>query len=92
MYVKITLIFYRLVSGLLWRQFVHDDGLEPEAWVYASVVVPIVVTMSPVGALISSYLHRQVIASFLYVLDTVAIVSIVIVLSHILYAFIPFIH
>ena len=53
----------------------HDDGLEPEAWVYASVVVPIVVTMSPVGALISSYLHRQVIASFLYVLDTVAIVS-----------------
>ena len=41
-----------------------------------SVVVPIVISFSPIGALVSSYLHRQVIASFLYVLDTLAIVSI----------------
>lgn len=51
------------------------DGIEAESWKYAAVVVPIVITMSPVGALVSSYLHRQVLASFLYVLDTVAIVS-----------------
>lgn len=49
-------------------------GLEEESWKYASVIVPVVITMSPIGALISSYLHRQVIASFLYVLETVAIV------------------
>ena len=52
-----------------------ETGLEPEAWIYASVVVPIVISVSPIGALVSSYLHRQVIASFLYVLDTIAIVS-----------------
>jgi hypothetical protein len=52
-----------------------ETGLEPEAWIYASVVVPIVISVSPVGALVSSFLHRQVIASFLYVLDTIAIVS-----------------
>ena len=51
------------------------DGIEAESWKYAAVVVPIVITMSPVGALVSSYLHRQVLASFLDVLDTVAIVS-----------------
>lgn len=67
--------FYFIQSlGLLWRQFMMG-GLEHESWVYASVIVPVVITMSPIGALISSYLHRQVIASFLYVLDTVAIVS-----------------
>lgn len=65
--------------GLLWRQFMMD-GIESESWVYASVIVPIVITLSPVGALVSSYLHRQVIASFLYVLDTLAIVSAVIII------------
>ena len=66
---------FECILGLLWRQFMSETGLEPEAWIYASVVVPIVISVSPIGALVSSYLHRQVIASFLYVLDTIAIVS-----------------
>jgi hypothetical protein len=29
------------------------DGIEAESWKYAAVVVPIVITMSPVGALVT---------------------------------------
>ena len=51
------------------------DGLEPEAWKYLAVVVPVVTIFGPVGALLSSYCHRQVLASFIYILDTIALVS-----------------
>jgi hypothetical protein len=40
-----------------------------------SVDVPIVITMCPIGTLLSSYLHRQVMAVMLYILDTLALVS-----------------
>jgi len=51
-----------------------DTGAEPEAWVYLSVVVPIVVFFGPLGAFLSSHCHRQVLASFIYILDTIALV------------------
>jgi hypothetical protein len=51
-----------------------DTGAEPEAWNYLAVVVPIAVFSGPFGSLISSYLHRQVLAWFIYVLDTLALV------------------
>jgi uncharacterized membrane protein YfcA len=49
-------------------------GCEPEAWNYLAVVVPIAVISGPFGSLISSYLHRQVLAWFIYILDTLALV------------------
>jgi len=53
-----------------------ETGAEPEAWRYLAVVVPIVVFFGPVGAFLSSYCHRQVLAAFIYILDTLALVSI----------------
>ena len=50
-------------------------GCEPEAWNYLAVVVPIAVASGPCGSLIASYLHRQVLAWFIYILDTLALVS-----------------
>ena len=61
---------------MCWRQFMFPSGLEPEAWKYLAVVVPVVTVFGPVGALLSSYCHRQVLASFIYILDTLALVSI----------------
>jgi uncharacterized membrane protein YfcA len=60
---------------MCWRQFMFPDGLEPEAWKYLAVVVPVVTVFGPVGALLSSYCHRQVLASFIYILDTIALVG-----------------
>jgi hypothetical protein len=51
------------------------SGLESEAWKYLAVVVPVVTVFGPVGALLSSYCHRQVLASFIYILDTLALVG-----------------
>ena len=52
-----------------------DTGAEPEAWQYLAVVVPIVVLFGPIGAFLSSYCHRQVLAAFVYILDTLALVQ-----------------
>jgi hypothetical protein len=51
-----------------------DTGAEPEAWNYLAVVVPIVVFFGPFGSFVSSHFHRQVLAMFIYVLDTLALV------------------
>ncbi len=50
-------------------------GAEPEAWKYLSVAVPIVVIFGPIGAIWASHCHRQVHATTVYILDTVALVS-----------------
>lgn len=45
------------------------------AWEYFAVSVPVVVVMSPIGAFVSSHLHRQVLACFVYILETVAVIG-----------------
>ena len=62
--------------GFFWRQFLtYKSPPEQEAWDYLSVVVPFVVTFGPIGAFLSSYCHRQVLAALIYILDTLALVS-----------------
>ena len=52
-----------------------ENGCEPEAWKFLAVCVPIVVFFAPFGSMLSSHLHRQVLAALIYILDTVALVS-----------------
>ena len=52
-----------------------DTGVEPDAWGYLIVCVPIVVIFAPLGSILSSHFHRQVLAFLIYVLDTIALVS-----------------
>ena len=49
-------------------------GAEPEAWRYLAVAVPIATIAGPIGAFLASYCHRQVLAAFVYILDTLALV------------------
>ena len=62
-------------SGFFWRQFMTETGAEPEAWRYLAVCVPVVVFFGPFGSFLSSHFHRKVLAMFIYVLDTLALVS-----------------
>jgi len=64
-----------LVSGFYWRQMMTCTGVEEEAWGYLIVCVPIVVIFAPLGSIISSHFHRQVLAALVYLLDTVALVT-----------------
>ena len=52
-----------------------ETGVEPEAWNYLAVCVPIVVFFAPFGSIVSSHFHRQVLAALIYVIDTVALVT-----------------
>merc|ERR1719427_467739 len=51
------------------------DGVEADAWEYLAVCVPIVVFFAPMGSLIASHFHRQVLASMIYILDTIALIT-----------------
>ena len=61
--------------GVFWRQFVQG-GAEPEAWMYMSVAVPAACIAGPLGSMLASHCHRQVLAWAVYILDTIALVII----------------
>jgi len=50
-------------------------GVEEEAWKYLKVCAPVVVLFAPLGSIIASHFHRQVLAVMVYILDTIALVS-----------------
>jgi len=52
-----------------------ETGVEEDAWGFLIVCVPIVVIFAPLGSIISSHFHRQVLAALVYILDTVALVT-----------------
>jgi hypothetical protein len=52
-----------------------ETGAEIESWHYLAVCVPVVVFFGPFGSFLSSHFHRQVLAMFIYVLDTLALVK-----------------
>ncbi len=63
-----------------WRGLVMDE-ISQDAFDYLGVTVPIVTIMAPVGATLGSHFHRHVLASFIYILDTVALVTAYSILS-----------
>ena len=52
-----------------------ETGVEDEAWGFLIVCVPIVVIFAPLGSILASHFHRQVLAFLIYILDTVALVT-----------------
>ncbi|GMS95062.1 hypothetical protein PENTCL1PPCAC_17237, partial [Pristionchus entomophagus] len=60
--------------GFFWRHQMQH-AIQPLAWEYFAVCVPIVSIFAPLGSFISSHFHRQTLAIFIYILETVAIVS-----------------
>ena len=71
---SVVLMAGNTVVGFYWRQVIQQD-VSAEAYYYLAVCVPIVVLGAPLGSVIGSHFHRQVLAGLIYVLDTVALVS-----------------
>ena len=46
-----------------------------DAWQYFAVCVPVVVIGAPLGSVIGSHFHRQVLAALIYLLDTIALIT-----------------
>lgn len=82
---SIVLMAINTCVGFYWRQMMTDTGVEEDAWGFLIVCVPIVVIFAPLGSIISSHFHRQVLAFLVYILDTVALVTAFVVIPLTLY-------
>lgn len=71
---SVLLMFVNACIGFYWRGAMQQ-AISQLAWEYFAVSVPVVVTCSPIGAFVSSHLHRQVLACFVYILETAAVIG-----------------
>ncbi|CAN0447101.1 unnamed protein product [Ascophyllum nodosum] len=71
---SVVLMAINTLVGYLYRQFALG-GVERDAVTFFTVCVPIVVIGAPLGSLIGSHLHRLVLASFIYITDSVQFIG-----------------
>ncbi|CAD5227057.1 unnamed protein product [Bursaphelenchus xylophilus] len=71
---SVVLMCVNTLTGFYWRHLIQDE-ISDLAWEYFAVSVPVAVTTSPLGALLSSHLHRQVLAFFIYILETLSVIG-----------------
>ncbi|CAP35507.2 Protein CBG17977 [Caenorhabditis briggsae] len=62
------------VFGFYYRAVMMGD-IDIMAWRYFSVTVPISACGGPIGSFLGSHLHRQLIASFVYILEAIALLG-----------------
>jgi len=77
---SIVLMAINATFGFYWRQMMTDNGVEMDAWGYLIVCVPVVVVFAPMGSLVASHFHRQVLAAMVYILDALALITAFIVI------------
>ena len=71
---SVLLMAGNTLIGFYWRQ-VMMRAIHIDSYYYLAVCAPIVVLGAPLGSVIGSHFHRQVLASFNYFTDTVALIS-----------------
>ncbi|CAB4023177.1 hypothetical protein AWC38_SpisGene16694, partial [Paramuricea clavata] len=71
---SVVLMAGNTVVGFYWRQVMMEE-IHIDSYHYLAVCVPIVVLGAPLGSVIGSHFHRQVLAALIYILDTVALIS-----------------
>nr|CAD2179896.1 unnamed protein product [Meloidogyne enterolobii] len=60
--------------GFFWRHLIMSE-VSTLAWNYFTCSVPVVVLFAPLGSLLASHFHRLVLASFVYVLEGLALLG-----------------
>ncbi|VDN02523.1 unnamed protein product [Thelazia callipaeda] len=71
---SVILMAVNTCVGFFWRQLIMTD-ISELAWQYFQVSVPVVVICAPLGSLIASHFHRLVLASFVYILEILALIG-----------------
>ena len=67
---SVVLMAINTSVGFFFKNF-WLGGMEQQSWEFVAVAVPVVVVGAPMGAFLGSYCHRQVLAAFVYITDTV---------------------
>ena len=71
---SVVLMAVNTFVAMCYRQF-WMEGLQPDAWDFFVVCAPIVVVGAPLGSVLGSFLHRLVLAAFVYVTDGAQLVG-----------------
>uniref|UniRef100_A0A8R1XQN0 Membrane transporter protein n=2 Tax=Onchocerca TaxID=6281 RepID=A0A8R1XQN0_ONCVO len=77
---SVILMAANSMVGFFWRHFMQN-AIQQESWEYFAVCIPIVVIFAPIGSFIASCLHRLTLASFIYILETTALVSALLIIK-----------
>ena len=70
---SVVLMAWNSILGVYWRRVIMNT-VSQEAWEFLAVAVQIVVIGTPFGTVLGTHFHRQVLASFVYILDTVSLI------------------
>ncbi|PIO62555.1 hypothetical protein TELCIR_15882 [Teladorsagia circumcincta] len=62
------------IIGVYYR-VVWEDGVSPLALDYIKITIPVAVTLAPLGSFLGSHFHRKVLATFIYVLESLAVIG-----------------
>ena len=71
---SVALMAANTLVGTYWRAVMMRD-ISQEAFDFLAVCVPVVVVGAPLGSVIGSHFHRHILASFVYISDTIALIS-----------------
>ena len=72
---SVVLMAVNTVVGFYWRGVMSSQPISTEAWEFLIVCVPVVVLGAPLGSVLGSHFHRQVLAAFIYIIDIAALVG-----------------
>lgn len=70
----IVLMGMNSIIGVYFRT-VFEGGISEDALDYIKITIPIAVTLAPLGSFLASHFHRKVLATFIYVLETLAVIG-----------------
>uniref|UniRef100_A0A7E4VWZ9 Sulfite exporter TauE/SafE family protein n=1 Tax=Panagrellus redivivus TaxID=6233 RepID=A0A7E4VWZ9_PANRE len=71
---SVVLMAANTCVGFFWRQLIMT-AVDPVVWMHFSTSVPVVVLCAPLGSLLASHFHRLVLASFVYILEALALIG-----------------
>ncbi len=71
---SVVLMAANTCVGFFWRAVILQD-VSQDAWDFMVVCVPIVVIGAPLGSVLGSHFHRQLLAALIYIIDTSALIG-----------------
>ena len=72
---SVLLMAGNTIVGFYWRAFMSEPPISEDAWQFLAVCVPVVVLGAPLGSVLGSHFHRQVLACLVYIIDVTALVG-----------------
>ena len=71
---SVILMASNSIVAVIWRGIMMQ-GITTETWEFMAVCVPVVVIGAPLGSVLGSHFHRNVLAMLVIVLDTIALIT-----------------